>query len=114
MNTTQEKAAREKSESKSEHGKSELKSELDGSALRTWRILLPAIVAVAATALWELVVRLYDIQPYVLPGPLAVLRTLISDWDVLSQSLLTTLSTTVEGFAAAAIGGVALALLFNL
>ena len=45
--------------------------------------------------------------------PGAVFRTLISDWPVLSQSLLTTLLTTLEGFAAAAIGGIALALLFN-
>src|SRR4051794_41708817 len=62
---------------------------------------------------WELVVRINGIQPYVLPGPLLVLRTLISDWDVLSQSLLVTLTTTLEGFMAAAVGGIALALLFN-
>jgi len=45
--------------------------------------------------------------------PVEVFRTLIADWPVLSQSLLTTLLTTLEGFVAAAIGGVALALLFN-
>jgi len=49
----------------------------------------------------------------VLPAPVAVFRTLIADWPVLSQSLATTLVTTFEGFVAAAIGGVALALLFN-
>ncbi len=86
----------------------------EGRALRALRILLPAVVAVAATVVWELVVRLYDIQPYVMPGPLAVFRTLVGDWGVLSQSLLTTLTTTLEGFVAAAVGGVALALLFNL
>jgi NitT/TauT family transport system permease protein len=83
-------------------------------ALRILRIVLPVIVAAACTALWEAVVRIYDIQPYVLPGPLAVLRTLVGDWDVLSQSLATTLLTTLEGFIAASIGGIALALLFNL
>ena len=90
------------------------KSEGEGSVLRALRILLPAIVAVAGTAAWELLVRIYDIQPYVLPGPVAVFKTLIGDWGVLSQSLLATLTTTVEGFIAAAIGGIALALLFNL
>ena len=40
-------------------------------------------------------------------------ETLFDDWPVLSQSLLTTLLTTLEGFAAAAVGGIALALLFN-
>ena len=78
------------------------------------RFALPVVVLVAGVGLWELVVRLNDIKPYVLPAPSAVLATLIRDWDVLFQSLLTTLLTTLEGFAAAAIGGVALALLFNL
>jgi NitT/TauT family transport system permease protein len=78
------------------------------------RFALPVVVLVAGIGLWELVVRLNDIKPYVLPAPSAVLATLIRDWDVLFQSLLTTLLTTLEGFAAAAIGGVALALLFNL
>jgi len=81
--------------------------------LRILRIALPVIVAAAGTALWEAVVRIYDIQPYVLPGPLSVLRTLVGDWGVLSQSLATTLLTTLEGFVAASIGGIALALLFN-
>jgi NitT/TauT family transport system permease protein len=77
------------------------------------RLLLPVIVLAAGIAVWECVVRIYDIQPYVLPGPLAVFRTLVSDWPVLSQSLGVTLLTTLEGFLAAAAGGVALALLFN-
>ena len=77
------------------------------------RVLLPIVVLAAGIAAWELVVRVNDIPPYVLPGPSAVFPTLFSDWAVLSQSLLTTLLTTLEGFVAAAVGGVALALLFN-
>jgi NitT/TauT family transport system permease protein len=82
-------------------------------ALRALRILLPLIVAVVGTAAWELLVRLYAIPPYVLPGPMAVLTTLVADWGVLSQSLAVTLLTTLEGFIAASVGGIALALLFN-
>ena len=85
----------------------------DSRALRVVRILLPIAVFAVGVALWELVVRLNNIPPYVLPGPGAVFSTLINDWPVLSQSLLTTLVTTLEGFLAAAIGGIALALLFN-
>ena len=77
------------------------------------RMLLPIAVLAAGLALWELVVRVNDIQPYVLPSPVAVFQTLVSDWPVLSESLGVTLLTTLEGFIAAAIGGVALALLFN-
>jgi NitT/TauT family transport system permease protein len=64
-------------------------------------------------AIWELVVRIENIPPYVLPGPGLILQTLIADWALLSQSLLVTLATTVEGFLLAAIGGVGLAVLFN-
>src|SRR6202049_1030304 len=85
----------------------------ESRAVRVVRILLPVAVLAAGIAGWELVVRLNDIPPYVLPGPGAVFRTLVSDWPVLSQSLLTTLQTTLEGFVAAGLGGVALALLFN-
>ena len=77
------------------------------------RILLPIVVLAAGVAAWDLVVRINDIPPYVLPGPGAVFTTLIADWSILSQSLLTTLWTTLEGFVAAAVGGIALALLFN-
>jgi NitT/TauT family transport system permease protein len=82
--------------------------------LRLVRLVLPVIVLAVGIAAWELVVRVNDIKPYVLPAPSVIFVTLIADWGVLSQSLLTTLWTTLEGFAAAAIGGVALALLFNL
>jgi NitT/TauT family transport system permease protein len=85
----------------------------DSLAVRAIRILLPLVVAAAGTAAWELIVRLNNIPPYVLPGPMAVLQTLVADWGVLSESLLTTLLTTLEGFIAASVGGIALALLFN-
>ncbi len=80
---------------------------------RLLRFLLPVIVLAAGLAVWELVVRINNIPPYVLPAPSAVFVTLVSDWPVLSQSLATTLLTTLEGFVAAAIGGIVLALLFN-
>jgi NitT/TauT family transport system permease protein len=83
------------------------------AGLRLARILLPIVVLAAGVAAWELVVRINHLPPYLLPGPVAVLRTLIVDWQVLFQSLLTTLQTTLEGFVAAGIGGIALALLFN-
>jgi NitT/TauT family transport system permease protein len=85
----------------------------ENSRLGLVRIVLPIVVLAAGIAAWELVVRINNIPPYVLPGPAAVFRTLVGDWAVLSQSLLITLLTTLEGFVAAAFGGIALALLFN-
>jgi NitT/TauT family transport system permease protein len=86
---------------------------LDGKGLRLVRILLPVVVLAIGVAAWEFVVRVNDIPPYVLPSPGAVFQTLVSDWPILSRSLLTTLRTTLEGFVAAAVGGIGLALLFN-
>jgi NitT/TauT family transport system permease protein len=58
-------------------------------------------------------VRIDNIPPYVLPGPELVFATLWSDRALLFESLLVTLTTTVEGFALALAGGVGLAVLFN-
>ena len=80
---------------------------------RTMRIALPIVVLALVLAIWEAAVRLGQIPPYVLPGPVLVWQTLVSDWALLGQSLLVTLTTTVEGFLLAAAGGVGLAVLFN-
>ena len=85
----------------------------DSRLLRLARILLPVVVLAIGVAAWQIVVQVNDIPPYVLPGPVAVFQTLVEDWSLLSLSLLTTLMTTLEGFVAAAIGGIVLALLFN-
>ncbi|MCE3257048.1 MAG: binding-protein-dependent transport system inner rane component [Nitrobacter vulgaris] len=77
------------------------------------RVLLPVIVLAAGVLVWHWIVDIYEIPPYVLPGPVLVAATLVEDWPVLWHSLLITLLTTVEGFAAAAAGGIVLALLFN-
>ncbi|MCG6206159.1 ABC transporter permease [Rhodopseudomonas sp. HC1] len=84
------------------------------STARLVRVLLPLGVLAAVVGGWDLVVRVNQIPPYILPGPGLVVSTLWADWTVLFQSLLATLWTTLLGFLAAAIGGIALALLFNL
>jgi NitT/TauT family transport system permease protein len=80
---------------------------------RALRIVLPAVVLALGVLVWDLVVRINAIPPYVLPGPGLVLSTLVADWGLLSASLLTTLETTFEGLALAVVGGVGLAVLFN-
>jgi NitT/TauT family transport system permease protein len=80
---------------------------------RVLRIALPIVVLALGLAVWELVVRIEGIPPYVLPAPGLILQTLVADWALLFQSLLVTLATTIEGFLLAAAGGVGLAVLFN-
>jgi NitT/TauT family transport system permease protein len=80
---------------------------------RALRIGLPVIVLALVVLAWDLVVRLFAIPPYILPSPGLVLTTLISDGSLLWQSLLVTLTLTLEGFLLAALGGIALAIVFN-
>ena len=80
---------------------------------RLLRAGLPVAVLALAVLMWDLLVRANELPPYILPGPGLVLATLFSDWAVLADSLAVTLRTTVEGFVLAAIGGIALAVLFN-
>jgi NitT/TauT family transport system permease protein len=77
------------------------------------RIALPISMLALGILAWHLVVAINGIPPYVLPGPALVAHTLMTDWPVLSASLLVTLLTTLQGLALAAGGGIALAILFN-
>jgi NitT/TauT family transport system permease protein len=80
---------------------------------RVLRIVLPLLVLALGIALWDLVVRLNHIPPYVLPAPGLVFATLITDGALLMHSLWVTLVTTFEGFGLAAVGGIGLAILFS-
>jgi NitT/TauT family transport system permease protein len=80
---------------------------------RALRIALPVTVLAVGVLLWHLVVQVFAIPPYVLPGPGLVAATLVADGKLLWDSLLVTLLTTFEGFLLAAVGGIGLAILFN-
>ncbi len=93
----------------------------EGAKAGAWRwlaphrlveIVLPLAVLGLALAIWEAVVRVNQIPPYILPAPSLVGATLIKDWGVLSASLLVTLKTTVIALVLATVGSVALAVLF--
>jgi NitT/TauT family transport system permease protein len=75
--------------------------------------LLPAVVLAVLALLWEAVVRLENIPPYVLPAPSDVLASLIADWPILAPALATTLRITLLGFAAAVTGGLLMAVLLT-
>ena len=73
---------------------------------------LPLVVFLAVLGLWEAVVRIEAIPPYVLPAPSLIVATLVTDRATLLASLLVTLRITFEALIAAVVGGVALAVLF--
>jgi NitT/TauT family transport system permease protein len=80
---------------------------------RAWRILAPLLIGAVFLAMWEAVVRLRDIPPYILPAPSAVGLSLWNDGPSLVGSLLVTLRITLSALAAAALIGGAIALLFS-
>jgi len=80
---------------------------------RLLRTGMPIVVLALGVLLWELIVRINTVPPYILPSPGLVATTLTADWPILSTSLWVTLATTFEGLALAVVGGVGLALLFN-
>ena len=58
---------------------------------RALRIALPIVVLALGLSIWEMVVRIEDIPPYVLPAPGLILQTLVADWALLLRSLAVTL-----------------------
>ncbi len=82
-------------------------------AARLARITAPIAIGLIAIALWEAVVRIDQIPPYVLPAPSAIAASLWTDGPSLLGSLLVTLRITLAALAAAALFGGAIALLFS-
>jgi NitT/TauT family transport system permease protein len=80
---------------------------------RIVRIAAPLTIGAIALVLWEVIVTVYAIPHYILPGPTLVLGSLISDWGTLYPSLLVTLQITFMALGVATVGGVALAILFT-
>ena len=78
------------------------------------RIIAPVLMGLFMLALWEGLVRAMAIPPYILPGPILVAKTLVSDWGTLWPALVVTLSITLQALLAAVVVGVLLALLFSL
>ncbi len=78
------------------------------------KIVAPLILGALVLALWEQAVRAFAIPPYVLPGPVLIARTLVTDWGTLAPSLWVTVAITLEALAAAVVIGGLLAVLFSL
>ena len=76
-------------------------------------ILLPLLLGAVLLGIWELVVAARHVPPYVLPAPSAILNALTGNFSSLMASLWSTLTVTLEGFLAALVAGVALAVAFS-
>lgn len=76
-------------------------------------VIAPIVVGSFMLIVWEIGVRVTNTPPYLLPGPLLVMQTLIQEWGVLFPSLLITLKITLVAFMAAVVSGLLVAILFT-
>ena len=74
---------------------------------------LPLALAVLLLGLWEAIVRLNDIPPYLLPAPSAIAAALCTHWASLAAAMASTLLITLKGFTGAFLAAIALAMLFS-
>jgi NitT/TauT family transport system permease protein len=72
----------------------------------------PVVLGILLLGLWEAICRLQHIAAYVLPPPSSIALSLVRDWAMLSVSLWTTLSITLEALGLAVVFGLAFAILF--
>ena len=75
-------------------------------------IIAPVILGIIVLLTWEISVRVMNIPPYLLPGPILVVKTMIAEWNPLFTSLLITIKITVVALAVAVVSGVLISMLF--
>jgi len=75
-------------------------------------MLIPLILGLALLSFWQGFVDYFAVEPYVLPSPILVFKTLYSDWGLLGTSLKVTLEITVLSFALATVLGVLISFVF--
>jgi ABC-type nitrate/sulfonate/bicarbonate transport system permease component len=74
------------------------------------QVSLPLALTAAIFGIWDLAVRMFKIQQYVLPSPGSVFAQIGTDWDVLRPALEQTVEEFVIGFAVGVACGFLLAI----
>ena len=70
----------------------------------------PLILIVAVFVLWELVIRVFRIPPYLIPTPWTVAKMLVAEWPRLWRESLYTRYATLGGFALSILLGIPIAM----
>ena len=71
-------------------------------------LVAPVIVTVATLVLWELVCAAFSIEPFLLPGPSLIGKTLVGSFGPIMHNASFTLFTTLAGFALSIVVGMAI------
>lgn len=77
------------------------------------RILPPLVLLAVAAALWELLVRVLDVPDWLFPAPSAIAADFGRDGGLLARHGWVTLREVLLGYALAAAGGIAIAVLLH-
>jgi NitT/TauT family transport system permease protein len=85
-----------------------------GLTVEGWqKVVAPVVIGAVVLGLWEAIVRHAGVPPYILPGPILIVRTLFTDWSTLSGSLVITLEISGLALLAAVLVGGLLSILFT-
>jgi NitT/TauT family transport system permease protein len=76
------------------------------------RLGLPLVVAAALVVLWDVVVRVFAIPPFVIPTPLSVWQALVKDHAMLLDNAVPTIVESLGGFLLGNVVAIAAAITF--
>jgi len=79
---------------------------------RFLRVAAPLLIGVLLLLVWQLLCTALEVPSYLIPTPLVIAKTLVSDWSLLADALLVTLKITFLAFVLSVVLGVAVAFLF--
>ena len=71
------------------------------------------LVALALIVVWELLIVVFGVPQYLVPSPWTVLWTSVDQWQLLLNHMIATLVEVAAGFLAAAVLGIAAAVLLS-
>ncbi len=80
-------------------------------AARIRTVVAPAAFGILVLALWQLAVIVFDIQPFVLPGPINIGAQFGAVWPIIWAGILVTGSNALVGFVLGSIVGILAAMI---
>jgi NitT/TauT family transport system permease protein len=76
------------------------------------KIIYPIAVGIILITIWHGLVTGLNLPPYLVPSPLLMMKTLLTDWAMLGLALWVTVKITLFAFAVATILGVLISFVF--
>jgi NitT/TauT family transport system permease protein len=81
-------------------------------SLALQKIGIPLLLGLIFLGAWQAFVVVMDLPPYLVPSPVLMVQTLVSDWQPLFLALWVTVKITLLSFALATVVGVCISFLF--